>query len=156
VEIYRHTQRGTVIIASMSAAIALAAAILATIVATEVEPLAPACISAFVLALLVACLFAFGSLTVTVDPTGVAAAFGPGLFRRRIATSSIRAARAVRNGWHLGWGIRWVPRGWMYNVSGLDAVELELDTGRVFRIGTDEPARLLAAIESALAGLRRA
>lgn len=35
----------------------------------------------------------------------------------------------------------------MYNVAGYDAVELELRSGRVFRIGTDEPDALLAAIE---------
>ena len=30
----------------------------------------------------------------------------------------------VRNKWWHGWGVRWVPGGSMYNVWGLDAVEL--------------------------------
>jgi hypothetical protein len=34
----------------------------------------------------------------------------------------------------------------MYNVWGLDAVELELQSGKKFRIGTDEPAELLAIL----------
>jgi hypothetical protein len=34
----------------------------------------------------------------------------------------------------------------MYNVWGLDAVELELTSGKVFRIGTNESDRLHAAI----------
>ena len=47
----------------------------------------------------------------------------------------------------------WVIRnGWLYNVSGFDAVELELASGKLCRIGTDEPGRLLHAIEQA-AGL---
>jgi hypothetical protein len=37
----------------------------------------------------------------------------------------------------------------MRNVGGLDAVGLELTSGRRFRIGTDEPERLLHAIEEA-------
>ena len=56
-------------------------------------------------------------------------------------------ARRVRNSWWHGWGIRKVQRGWMYNIAGYDAVELELRSGKVFRIGTDEPGALLAAIE---------
>jgi hypothetical protein len=34
----------------------------------------------------------------------------------------------------------------MFNVSGLDAVEIEQTDGKGFRIGTDEPKRLEAAI----------
>jgi hypothetical protein len=34
----------------------------------------------------------------------------------------------------------------MWNVWGLDAVELELDTGRRFRIGTDQPVELTDAL----------
>ena len=41
--------------------------------------------------------------------------------------------------------------GWLYNVSGRRAVELELPGGRTFTIGTDEPDTLLAAIERARA-----
>ena len=35
-----------------------------------------------------------------------------------------------------------MPNGWMYNVWGFESVELELRSGRVFRIGTDEPTDL--------------
>jgi hypothetical protein len=38
------------------------------------------------------------------------------------------------------------PGGVIWNVSGFDAVELELDDGTRFRIGTDEPVALAAAI----------
>jgi len=44
-----------------------------------------------------------------------------------------------------------ISGGWMYNVWGLDAVELNLTSGKVFRIGTDEPAELLAAVEQLIA-----
>jgi len=44
--------------------------------------------------------------------------------------------------WLVGWGIRWTGSGWLFNVSGLDAVELSLKSGRRFRIGTDDPRGL--------------
>jgi len=34
----------------------------------------------------------------------------------------------------------------MYNVAGLEAVELVLASGKKFRIGTDQPAELANAI----------
>lgn len=103
--------------------------------------------------LLVFCVFltvvllAFSSLNVTVDATAVKAAFTLPLFARSIPLSDIAAARPVRNKWWYGWGIRFLgPDGWMFNVQGLDAVELELKEGKKFRIGTDDPAGLTAAI----------
>jgi hypothetical protein len=56
------------------------------------------------------------------------------------------AARIVRNRWWYGFGIRLIPHGSLWIVWGLDAVELNLVTGKVLRIGTDEPGALLAAI----------
>jgi len=41
-------------------------------------------------------------------------------------------------------------RRWLWNISGLDGVELALVSGRRFRIGTDEPKQLAAAIQGAL------
>ena len=53
----------------------------------------------------------------------------------------------VRNRWWWGFGIRWTPHGWMWNISGLDAVELTYHNGKKFRIGTDEPEALLEALK---------
>ena len=39
----------------------------------------------------------------------------------------------------------------MFNVSGFEAVELTLASGRAFRIGTDQPKELTAAIRLAIA-----
>jgi hypothetical protein len=46
-----------------------------------------------------------------------------------------------------GWGIRLTPRGWLFNVSGLDAVELTMTTGKHYRIGTYDPMGLARAID---------
>jgi len=90
--------------------------------------------------------FIFNRLTVTVAAGKVDAVFRFGWPRRSIDVLDIVAIREVRNRWWFGFGIRWIPNGMMYNVWGLDAVELELKSGRVFRIGTDDGPDLLAAI----------
>ena len=48
--------------------------------------------------------------------------------------------------WWWGWGVRYYGQGWLYNVSGLDAVEIRLKSGKHIRIGTDEPEALVAEI----------
>lgn len=99
-----------------------------------------------VAALLSVCAVLFCTLTVEVNQEAVRFRFGPGPISRRFAMADIREARAVKNHWYYGWGIRLTPQGWLFNVSGLDAVELEMANGRKYRIGTDEPEELLAAI----------
>jgi len=38
----------------------------------------------------------------------------------------------------------------MYNVSGLDAVEIYMKNGKIYRIGTDEPETLCNFIQERL------
>lgn len=142
--IYRHTQIGKLTLAILAAAMALIAALF---LATPGEK--PLAVVAAVLASLLVAMLLFGSLTVEVTPSQVTVRFGPGLIRKTFKTADIRGARIVRNPWYYGWGIRLTPRGWMFNVSGFQAVEIDLGDGRRFRIGTDEPERLLAAIQRA-------
>jgi hypothetical protein len=93
--------------------------------------------------------YLFASLTVEVDAREVRFHFGPGFWPKRFALDEVEAVEAVRNHPLYGWGIRLTPHGWLYNVSGLGAVELRLRGGRRVRIGTDEPEELLRAIEVA-------
>ncbi len=102
-----------------------------------------------VLFILLLCFGLFWALTVEVTESDVILRFGFGLIRKRFPLGSIVNARAVRNKWYFGWGIRLLPRGWLYNVSGLDAVEIETMDRSVHRIGTDQPSELLRAIRDA-------
>ena len=89
----------------------------------------------------------FGTLTVTVDQDAVSCRFGPvGLIRKRLALADIRRAAAIRTSPLWGWGLRLTPRGWLWNVWGLDAVEFEMTNGTRFAVGTDEPLALIAAL----------
>ena len=141
---YRHSQAGIAIVIPVG----LAAAAIILSVYLRTMP-APALVFAGVF---LVCLRLFGSLTVDVGGGRVVARFGSGLVRHEFKLGEIRTVRVVRNRWYNGWGIHRLPRGWLYNVSGLDAVELELGNGEAHRIGTDEPERLAAAIREA-AGL---
>lgn len=100
----------------------------------------------WIAATLIAVGLLFATLTVTVADGCLTCRFGIGIIRRTIRLKDVRTAEAVRNRWYYGWGIRLVPQGWLWNVSGLNAVELTFTDGKRFRIGTDEPERLVAAI----------
>lgn len=101
------------------------------------------------LAILGLALVLMGTLTVEVGREGVRVAFGVGLIRKTIPLADIAAFQPVRNPWIAGWGIRLIRGGQLWNVSGLDAVELALRDGRFFRIGTDEPEALARALATA-------
>ena len=47
---------------------------------------------------------------------------------------------------------RHTPHGWLYNVSGWEAVEITLPSGKRFRLGTDEPRRLEQVLLAAKPG----
>lgn len=139
---YRHTQRGTTLLVSM-----LLSALLAAILAF-LNPLSPGrwvlsavAIGSMVLAWL------FSSLTVEVSERELLWHFGPKLWTYRIALADIESIRRVRNKWWYGFGIRKSPGFRLYNVSGLDAVELRLKAGGVRRIGTNDAPGLARALK---------
>ena len=88
----------------------------------------------------------FSSLTVEVDDSELKWFFGPGFWRKSVPRSDILHASAIRTQWWHGWGIRYTPMGWLYNVYGLDAVAVARNGRRAVLIGTDEPDALLAAL----------
>ncbi len=101
---------------------------------------------AFMVAIL-AIVAAFNKLTITVDPAHVKAGFTWGWPHREIPLSDIVRVDKVRNKWWYGFGLRRIPNGaWMYNIWGLDAVELEMTNGDLFRLGTNDVDQLHAAI----------
>jgi hypothetical protein len=146
---YRHTQTGYL------AALVIAWFVivgLATFLLGGDEATAALAITAVVFVVLAAVVVWFNRLTVIVDRESVQARFGSGWPSRVFPMSEVAGFRRVRNKWYYGLGIRRFLGGWMYNVWGLDAVELALSDGKRFRIGTDEPDDLLAAL-TAYSGL---
>ena len=101
-------------------------------------------------AIVFACAILFDSLTVRVSNDHVEIRFGIGMIRKQFNVDNIKRVSVVKNKWYYGWGIRLTPHGWLYNVSGLDAVEILMHNGKQYRIGTDQPNELHNAINSVL------
>ena len=102
-----------------------------------------------IMALILFILVSFSTLTVFIDEQFLRIRFGWGIFRKKFLLTDIAAIRKVKNHWYYGWGIRlWFwPKMWIFNVSGFDAIELTMKNGKIYRIGTDEPEKLEAAIK---------
>jgi len=149
-ERYRHTQVGWTLIVLVVAVVLAELTLVAF--STPRSTLALALAGALV-AVVAVMLALFSTLTVVVDDRTVSLSFGFGSLRREVLLADVTTARKVRNHWYAGWGVRIIPRGRLYNVGGLDAVELEMDNGRVVRVGTDQPDALLAAVQAALDGV---
>jgi len=145
-EQYRHKQIGWMMILLMLSPLVIAGLV------TLFAPVPPDqfLFFAFPFIVIFLCLFLFMSLMVSIDNTAIRLSFGVGLIRKRIPLETISSYRRVRNNWMMGWGIRYIGTGWMWNIAGLDAVELTLTDGTIFRIGTDEPDRLCEAIRQAI------
>ncbi len=128
------------------------AAIFASIVIADFESSTP--FDVVVLAIMTAALIVgvvFCRLTVTVTRDRIVASFLLGRPRRVIELVDVAAVRQVRNLWWHGLGIRKIPGGWMHNVWGFDAVELELTSSEVFRLGSNDPEALFNALSSCVA-----
>ena len=138
---YRHVQVGWTILAIVGPGIIITSYLGVT------RGSAIAGVTALILALLVAL---FSSLTVTADNQMIVMQFGIGLVKKEIRLSEVRVCQTARNKWWQGWGIRKISNGWLYNVQGIQAVELVLRNGRIYRIGTDEPEKLARFIQERL------
>jgi hypothetical protein len=137
---YRHTQPGTLILAGC-----LVAGGLCVVLLWRTGQWPPAIALSL---LMVALAIVFSSLTVEVEDGELRWYFGPGLWTYRLSLDAIKEVAVVRNNWWNGWGIRIAPGFRLYNVSGLDAVELKLGPDDIRRIGTDDPQGLAAALRS--------
>ncbi len=94
--------------------------------------------------------WAWGSLTVRIADGRLHLHFGPGWPRKTWPLEDIAGVELTRTTFVDGWGVHRTRRGWLFNVSGYDAVALELKDGRTVLVGTDEPRRLRAALQRAL------
>jgi hypothetical protein len=140
---YQHTQRGTLILVTC---LALAVFVAAMMWRSGQWPMLAGLIVLIVVAVL------FSSLTVAVTANELQWYFGPGLWTYRLPLDDIQTVAVVRNRWSNGFGIRIGAGFRLYNVSGLDAVELHLKSGDVRRIGTDDPNGLASALRPAARG----
>jgi hypothetical protein len=67
-----------------------------------------------------------------------------------VRLAEIVGCEPIRIRWWYGWGIHLTPCGWLYNVSGFDAVAITLRNGKKVALGTDDPYGLVTAIRDSI------
>jgi hypothetical protein len=139
---YEHTQIGHVIIWSLLAIILIVSSGFAGLSHREIPLL--------VLIILLVCLVLFYKFRITIEDETLCASFGPGIIRRKVPLAEIVGCKPIRTRWWYGWGIHLTPNGWLYNVSGFDAVAITLRDGRKFALGTNDPHGLITAIRAGM------
>ena len=138
---YRHTQRGTLIILAMLG-MSLVVVALGFVGHRAVWISLP---------IFLVAAWLFHSLTIEVTESELHWRFGPGLIRKSVLLSDIISARCVETNFIEGWGIHLSRFGWLYNVSGKQAVAFTMRNEKNFALGTDEPTELLRLINSCIA-----
>lgn len=133
---YKHTQIGYMTASALGAGTLMLAGMASQI---GLRPLLPGFAVLGISAPLLA------TMTIEIADGELRAKFGP-LLVKKVKWDDIASCRAVVNNWTHGWGIHISPDGWVYNVSGYGAVEIVLKNGAKFRLGTDEPDALTAAV----------
>ncbi|PWN05081.1 hypothetical protein [Rhodohalobacter mucosus] len=144
---YRHTQTGYFILSLMIPAIIFLIAVYLNGVFGEAEKV----IIQLTIVLMSVATIIFSSLTVKVNEDEIVWYFGPGLWKYRIKLSEVKNVSKGHSHPLEGIGIRWNPwKGMLYNVSGLQNVEILRKDGKTTRIGTDEPDKLVKTIQDRL------
>ena len=135
---YKNTQIGTVSLGIM------AAVFLLIFYASMSKPNEPV---GFAYAIIGVVSVLFSSLTIKIKDSKIHWFFGPKFWHKSLELSQIESAKVITTKWYYGFGVRLISTGWLYNVSGLTAVELKLKDGTTVSLGTNDPDNLLSAIE---------
>jgi len=128
---YQHTQPARAIVRGL-----LLMGTIFTIACFIIPPLIPGTVVIFVTAYL------FRSMTIEISDTELTWYFGSRFPLKRVALDEVVSAEATRTSAWNGWGIHYTSRGWLYNVSGFEAVCVTLRNGKRFCLGSDEPEKL--------------
>ena len=141
VTVYERTQRGTVI----RTVTGLIAGVGTLLTIMSDEPVAAAIVVTTGLTLFVL----FGSMTVRVTADRLELSLGLGLIRKRLKLAEVTSWRTHDLAWVHGYGIRYLAGCCIYRVSGTQGVELQLQDGVRWYLGSAEPQALYAALAQA-------
>jgi len=137
---YKHRQWGVVPITTL----AIISAVI--LVINDLLNVIPAIGLGVIFGLLTVTCCIFSSMTIEVNDSEIIWYFGPGIFKKHIPMEEVGRCTKVKNPIWMGFGIHAFGTGWIYNISGLWGVEIELKGGSLIRLGTDEPNYLCQAI----------
>ncbi len=99
------------------------------------------------------CLLFFYKLTIIVDDKSVTFKLGIGLVGKSYKITDLKSCRPIATTVLNGIGIRMLPNGWLYNVTGLKAIELRFANKKsIVQIGTNKPDEISQLIQSLIGG----
>ena len=141
---YRFTQPGTF---SMAILIPVFGLMLFLMFSSGLNDTIQIAIFVFTALILLMGILLFYKITIYIDERQVYFKMGCGLISKRYNLDEIKNCKPVRNPLLYGIGLRKIPGGWLFNVSGRDAIELEFKNSKsIVRIGTDKPEEVAAVI----------
>ena len=89
-------------------------------------------------------------MTIRITETHIEHWFGPYFWKKSHKLEQIKRVSVSKSRWYNGYGIRFVGKGWLYNVSGHDRIELHFHTGKVVYLGTDDASNLYSTLSEIL------
>lgn len=96
---------------------------------------------------LLICLLIFYKITIYINETYISFKLGIGLVSKKYLIADIKSCKPVKNEPLFGIGIKIIPNGMLYNVSGLQAIELTFKNRKSkIRIGTNQPEEIASTI----------
>lgn len=141
---YKFTQPGTF---SMAVLVPVFGLLLFLIFSSGLDDIVQIAVFIFTLLVLSVSIMLFYKITIFIDDKHVSFSLGCGLFSKKYSLDEIKSCKPVRNPVLYGIGIRKIPGGWLYNVSGQNAIEVAFKNRRsVIRIGTNKPEEVAAII----------
>jgi hypothetical protein len=98
----------------------------------------------FLFLLLFAC---FYKLTIIISDSNLTFKMGVGIIQKTYPIKEIKSIKPHRNSVLNGWGVRVIPGGWLYNVSGFQSIELTFtNNSKIIRIGTNVPEEICSEL----------
>jgi hypothetical protein len=143
---YKKTQIGKSIISVVGFTALITG--LVGILAREYIGLAPTIILLSISGILLFCLITFSTLTVKIDRGILTVRYSFGIIKKKIELRRISSWTPIEFMGGHGWGPRKTSEGWFFNVSNSGAVKLNLEGGKTFFVGTNEPKKLALALNS--------
>ena len=94
---------------------------------------------------------AFYSFTIQIADGNINFWFGFGVARKSLPLEGIQSVEIVKNPWYYFWGIKSIPRGWLYSIApGGRAIELIFKDNKMIRLGTNRPEEIKQRLDTAM------
>jgi hypothetical protein len=146
----RFVQTGTTTIIILI--VALIICMVLTFVAAFESPVAGV-IMLFATITILFCLATFYRMTIGLNDERIFFSMGIGIVKKSYPLSTITSCKPVKSPLIYGIGIRMIPGGWLYSVSGFSAIELTFNNRKsIIRIGTDKAEMIAAIINERIGG----